>query len=175
MVMVHGVQDHAHTWDALARSYSGEWHVVAPDLRGHGDSDWNTGMAYRHIDYMYDLLRLIEQRKLAPCVLVAHSMGGAIAAMLAGAFPELVRGLVLLEGIGIWEHAAPQETAAQKLRGWAEQLYGLADRQPRRYPSVEAACARHAGGQPQPAGGRRASSHDTRQPSERGWHLQLEV
>jgi pimeloyl-ACP methyl ester carboxylesterase len=142
MLLVHGVQDHAHTWDFLAQHFLEHYHVVVPDLRGHGDSDWNRGSAYRHSDYVYDLVRLIEQRRLGGCVVVAHSMGATLAALLAGAFPELVHRLVLLEGVGLWPGWFTGMSADAKLRAWEKQMHGLADRSPRRYPTLEAACLR---------------------------------
>lgn len=48
IVLVHGVRDHSRTWDDLiARmSASGDYHFLAPDLRGHGDSEWVQGSGY---------------------------------------------------------------------------------------------------------------------------------
>ena len=57
VVLVHGVRDHCRTWDDLIVRLSslGDYHFVAPDLRGHGDSDWVQGSGYRYVDYLYDL------------------------------------------------------------------------------------------------------------------------
>jgi len=142
MLLVHGVQDHAHTWDFLAPHFYENLHLVAPDLRGHGDSDWNRGSAYRHLDYVYDLVRLIEQRSLQGCVVVAHSMGATVAALLAGGWPHLVSKLVLLEGVGRWPGWFADMGVAQKLQAWEKQVHALADRIPRRYPTLEAAWQR---------------------------------
>ncbi|MFX3657852.1 MAG: alpha/beta fold hydrolase [bacterium] len=43
MLLVHGVQDHCHTWDWFAEAFVDDYHVLAPDLRGHGDSEWVRG------------------------------------------------------------------------------------------------------------------------------------
>ena len=40
MLLVHGGRDHGRSWDLIARSLQPHFHVLAPDLRGHGDSDW---------------------------------------------------------------------------------------------------------------------------------------
>jgi hypothetical protein len=40
LVLVHGGRDHARAWDDVARQLRSDYHVVAPDLRGHGDSAW---------------------------------------------------------------------------------------------------------------------------------------
>ena len=68
MVLVHGMQDHCRTWDALATQFSSDYRIIAPDLRGHGDSEWVKGAGYHYLDYVYDLHQLIEQAELAPAL-----------------------------------------------------------------------------------------------------------
>ena len=46
LVLVHGGRDHARSWDAIARALQPQFHVMAPDLRGHGDSEWASGSSY---------------------------------------------------------------------------------------------------------------------------------
>lgn len=171
MLLVHGVQDHAHTWDFFAPHFYDHFHVVAPDLRGHGDSDWNRGSAYRHTDYVYDLVRLIEQRKLHGCVLVAHSMGATIAALLAGAWPALVSKLVLLEGVGLWPGWFADMSVPEKLQAWEKQLHTLADRSPKRYPTLEAAWQRMQQVNPQLDAGiaRHLTVHGSHQNEDGSW------
>ena len=88
VVLVHGVRDHCRTWDDLIQRLSAEsnYHFVAPDLRGHGDSEWVQGSGYQYYDYIYDLQQLIEQNEFGPVILVGHSLGGAIAAFLPACF-----------------------------------------------------------------------------------------
>ena len=47
LILVHGGQDHARSWDRVARKLRNDWHVIAPDLRGHGDSAWSPDGASR--------------------------------------------------------------------------------------------------------------------------------
>lgn len=141
MLLVHGVQDHCHTWDWFAESFVSDYHIVAPDLRGHGDSEWVTGSSYHMIDYVYDLAQLVRQRNLQPLVVIGHSMGGTLASLFAGLHPELVSRLVLMEGVGLW----PGMTAgsvAERLTAWMDNTRALAARQPKRYPSLQAAFER---------------------------------
>ncbi|MEC8144532.1 MAG: alpha/beta hydrolase, partial [Pseudomonadota bacterium] len=119
-----------------------DYHFIAPDLRGHGDSDWVQGSGYRYFDYLYDLLQLIEQNNFGPVWLVGHSLGGAIAAFFAGVFPELVSKLILLEGIGLWSREDADSGVAAKIREWSRQTRELAGREPRRYADLETAYAR---------------------------------
>ena len=142
LLLVHGVQDHCHTWDALAPRFAARHHVVAPDLRGHGDSQWALGTSYHYVDYVYDLNQLVDQAGLAPVTLVAHSMGGTLALLFAGTYPEKVARVAVIEAIGLWGHRFAGVPAAERLRTWIDETRALAGRQPRRYASVEEAYAR---------------------------------
>ena len=75
MLMVHGGRDHCRNWDWVAQSFRDDYHIIAPDLRGHGDSQWAVGSSYHHVDYVYDIAQLIHQKKMDPVTIVAHSMG----------------------------------------------------------------------------------------------------
>ena len=151
VVLVHGVRDHCRTWDDLIARLAmlGDYHFVAPDLRGHGDSDWVQGSGYRYFDYLYDLQQLIEQNDLGPVILAGHSLGGAIASFFAGVFPEWVSKLVLLEGIGLWSRDNADAGIAQQIRDWTDITRKLAGREPRRYPDLQTAYQRMQAANPQ--------------------------
>ena len=145
LVLVHGGRDHARNWDWVARELRRDWHVVAPDLRGHGDSAWSIGGMYAVADFVMDIANLVEALGPDPIALVGHSLGGAIALMYTGIHPERVRKIVAIEGLG------PPPVMIERLRGrppwermqsWLAQMRELAARQPRRYPSLDAAAAR---------------------------------
>jgi len=145
LLLVHGGRDHARSWDWVARELRHEWHVVAPDLRGHGDSAWAIGGSYPLSDFVFDVAQLLEALDAYPATIVAHSLGGAISLQYAGAFPEHVAKLVVIEGLG-----PPPEIEVRmrdvpgwkRLRDWAGQMQTMAARQPRRYPSIDAAAKR---------------------------------
>ena len=110
MLLIHGVHDHCHSWDWLAQSLRDRFHVVAPDLRGHGDSEWTLGSPYSYLEYVQDIAQLVQQRHLAPLTLVSHSLGGTIASIFAGTYPEFVSRLVIIEGVGLYPagHSSPR-------------------------------------------------------------------
>lgn len=145
LLLLHGGRDHCRNWDWVAEAMRAGWHVVAPDLRGHGDSAWSQAGNYTMAAYIYDLAQLVHQQKLAPVTIVAHSLGGNISLRYAGIYPEQVRKLVAIEGLGpsprrIAQHAGVD--IAERMRNWVEEQRGLSGRLPRRYPSIEAALAR---------------------------------
>jgi pimeloyl-ACP methyl ester carboxylesterase len=145
LVLVHGGRDHARNWDWVAASLRDRWHIIAPDLRGHGDSQWSTDGNYAMPGFIYDLAQLLHQRQLAPVTLIGHSLGGNIAIHYAGIFPEQVRRLVAIEGLGLSPKAMAERLArplTERLRLWVESQRGLARRVPRRYASIEDATAR---------------------------------
>jgi pimeloyl-ACP methyl ester carboxylesterase len=113
-VLVHGFGDLAYAWSEVAERLAPHGHVLAPDLRGHGDSDWISGGYYYFMDYVADLDDVIGQLARKRVVLVGHSMGGSVSAYYAGTRPERLTGLALLEGLGPPDMAAfdgPSRTA----------------------------------------------------------------
>ena len=100
-VLIHGFGDLGYTWSEVAERLAPHGHVIAPDMRGHGDSDWLTGGGYYHyMDYVADLDDVIAQLARRRAVLVGHSMGCSITSYYTGTRPERVAALALFEGIG---------------------------------------------------------------------------
>ena len=100
LLLVHGGRDHCRSWDWVAEKLCDRYHVIAPDLRGHGDSAWSPDGNYEMGAFVYDLAQLIHQLDLAPVTIVAHSMGGNISTRYTGLFPDKVKKLVSIEGLG---------------------------------------------------------------------------
>lgn len=101
LIMLHGWMDSAATFQFLVDALPGNWHVVAPDWRGFGDSAWNTG-SYYFPDYLADLDALLDHLSPdQPVRLLGHSMGAMIAGIYAGVRPERIARLSLVEGFGL--------------------------------------------------------------------------
>jgi len=95
IVCVHGYTSSAQAFNALARRLRDRHHVVAPDVRGHGESGWSPSGAYQYEDQVGDLAALVDKLGLARFTLVGTSMGGIIAMAYAGAHPDRLVRLVI--------------------------------------------------------------------------------
>ncbi|MBA4307281.1 MAG: alpha/beta hydrolase [Sphingopyxis sp.] len=142
LLLVHGGRDHARSWDWVAEELRHDWHIIAPDLRGHGDSAWSPDGNYEMSAFVYDLAQLVHQLNLAPVTMIAHSMGGNIATRYAGIYPENVRKLVNIEGLGLSPKMQAERDAIgiqKRFRQWIDDKRNAAGRTPKRYPTIEAA------------------------------------
>lgn len=145
LLLVHGGRDHCRNWDWVATQLRKDWHIIAPDLRGHGDSEWSADGNYAMSSYIYDLAQLVHQQNLAPVTIVAHSLGGNIALRYAGIYPDKVKKLVAIEGLGP-SRGISKERADKpihdRMSEWIDAKRGLSGRLPRRYPTIEDAFTR---------------------------------
>ena len=142
LILLHGGRDHCRNWDWTAEALRDDWHIICPDLRGHGDSEWSADGNYPHLAYVYDLAQLIDQLDLAPVTIVAHSLGGGVATHYTGLFPEKVKKLVSIEGLGPSPAMLEERKkigTAKILRSWIETKQKYAGKPPKRYPDFEAA------------------------------------
>ena len=145
LLLVHGGRDHCRSWDWTAEALRDDWHVVAFDHRGHGDSEWVSDGNYETSDMVYDVAQLVHQLDLAPVTIVCHSMGGDVSLRFAAAFPDLVRKIVAIEPVGLAPEMEPGRDGKpypQRVREWVEAKRSASARQPRRYETRQDALAR---------------------------------
>jgi pimeloyl-ACP methyl ester carboxylesterase len=140
LVLIHGGLDHCRNWDAVARELQPHFHIIAPDLRGHGDSDWARGSSYSLSDNVYDLSRLLRHAELKDAAIVGHSMGGMVALAYAGTYPEKVSRLGVLDGAFL-SGAQPAPMHEQMSR-WIEQLDRISEYEPSAFLTIEQAAQR---------------------------------
>src|SRR5690349_12158721 len=95
IVLVHGFSSTADAWLRVGEVLESDYHVVAPDLRGHGQSDWDAQMRYSDDQLASDVRVLAQHLQLPPFTLIGHSMGGAVAFTYAATYPEDVKRLVI--------------------------------------------------------------------------------
>lgn len=152
VLLLHGYLDCGGSFLPLMKHLPEGLHVLAPDFRGHGRSGWVHPSGWYHFfDYARDVRALVQARARERLVIVGHSMGGGVAQLVAGAWPESVERLVLVEGMG--PPAEGAEGGPARLRRWVAELgaapkgrtYGsvgeVAESLARRYPGVSAEIA----------------------------------
>jgi len=140
LLLIHGGRDHCRNWDWVAEQLRDDYHIIAPDLRGHGDSQWMIGGSYNQVDYVYDIAQLLHQTKMTPVSIISHSLGGSIALMYAGLFPDTVTRLVAIEGMGPPPQMIKERIEVpieERLQFWINDLRKASSRVPRRYQSLE--------------------------------------
>lgn len=151
LLLVHGGRDHCRNWDWVAERLRDRYHIIAPDLRGHGDSAWAIGGGYDMAAYIYDLAQIVHQKALAPVTIISHSLGAGIALNYCGAYPETVKKVVAIEGLGPSPAAMAEQakrTIDNRLRTWIKERRENSGRAPRRYATLEEAIARMASENP---------------------------
>ena len=95
LISIHGLSGNAHNFDGLAPHLVSDYHVISLDVRGRGDSQWGPAEEYNQTCYNSDLATLIDQLGFRRVTLIGTSMGGMIATLYAGGYPERVERMVL--------------------------------------------------------------------------------
>ncbi len=127
-LLLHGIGNYGRYWDLVADEVGGRLRLIAPDARGHGDSE-KPATGYRAEEYVKDAIGVADALGAERFVLVGHSMGGAHAIGLAGTFPERVRGLLIVD------------VGPELLPEGRERAYRLTSTRPARFADDEAALA----------------------------------
>jgi pimeloyl-ACP methyl ester carboxylesterase len=142
LVMVHGLDRVARTFDHLAVRFSPAYRVIAIDMRGHGDSGWDPKGRYLVEDHVGDLEGVVQHLGLRDLTLWGNSTGGRVVQVFAGKHPELVA-RVVSEDVGPERPRQIADNYAKRVQleqaGWAsadELLAQLGKTNPRMSPAV---------------------------------------
>lgn len=102
LVLVHGFTGMKENWLPVFEALAGDYRVVAPDLPGWGESSRDPALDYGFPEQAERLAAFMRTLTPGgtPVLLVGHSMGGGIAALVAARHPELVERLVLVDAAG---------------------------------------------------------------------------
>lgn len=136
LILQHGGRDHCRSWDWVAEELRRDWHVICPDLRGHGDSEWSPEGHYSMDAMVYDFAQLVHTLGHEKVTIVAHSLGGNVATRFTGLYPEKVDKFVNIEGLGPPKHIRQQmeeRGVGERMRQWIDDKRKAAGRSPRKY------------------------------------------
>jgi pimeloyl-ACP methyl ester carboxylesterase len=97
IVLLHGFQSNAHTWDTFSYSMADTYHVLALDQRGHGDTSWAPDGDYTSEAFIRDIVGFMDALNLGPAYLIGHSMGGRHAVMVAADHPSKAAKVVIVD------------------------------------------------------------------------------
>lgn len=114
-ILLHGISRTAHTFDHVARRYQKDYHVIAIDMRGHGDSAWDPNAQYLVEDYVKDIEGIVGQLQLRNLVMMGNSTGGRVVQVMAGLHPDLVSRIVV-EDVGPERPASIADGFAQRVQ-----------------------------------------------------------
>jgi pimeloyl-ACP methyl ester carboxylesterase len=124
LILVHGLDRVARTFDHVAPHFSSRFRVIAYDMRGHGDSDWDPQARYVVEDHASDLEGLVTQLGLRGVTLWGNSTGGRAVQVFAGKRPDLVA-RVIAEDVGPERPQQISDAYARRVKqeeqGWASE------------------------------------------------------
>lgn len=120
LFLLHGWMDSSATFQFVVDAFRQSWHVIAPDWRGYGESEW-LGRPYWFPDYYADLEALLQHYSPdEPARLVGHSMGANIAAVFAALRPQRVARLAMLDFLGL--KPDPAIDAPAQIGKWLDEI-----------------------------------------------------
>ena len=97
IVLLHGGNQSAHSWDLVSLHLADRYHVLALDQRGHGDTEWNRELDYSIAAMVADAAAFIADRGVREPIVFGHSMGGRVTLHLALEHPALASRYVIVD------------------------------------------------------------------------------
>jgi pimeloyl-ACP methyl ester carboxylesterase len=138
LLLIHGMYAHSHWWDFIAPSFMNDYHVVAMNLTGMGDSDYR--YEYDSVTFADEIVAVCDDAGFdSQVMVVAHSFGGAMAVKAANLYPERFGGLILIDSGIRHPDDPPPESLTMMMGGKAKA-----------YPNRETALGRFRLQPPQP-------------------------
>ena len=162
LVCLHGFTSHAHSWDTFARAMRDQYHVVALDQRGHGETEW--AKDYHPDRRVEDLEEFVAALNLDKFVLLGLSMGGRVAFQYASRHPQKIDRLVIVD-------IAPEASPS----GGRRIADGLRSKDIFRNPEEAFQAARRANPRPPDDELRARSRHGLKQLEDGTWTFRYDV
>ena len=127
IVLIHGYPFDRSLWSEQVTALSNSYRVIAPDLRGFGETEVTTGPAAMN-QMAQDVAELMDQLQIPRAVIGGLSMGGYVALAFCKQFPSRVRALILADTRAQGDTEEAKETRAQQAeKALSEGMAGIAD------------------------------------------------
>ena len=97
ILLLHGLRGHCHSWDDVSAEFCKDYHILALDQRGRGESDWAPGGDYSSQSFVADLEGFCEAVGFDKFTLIGHSMGGRNSMAFAGNNADKLENLVIVD------------------------------------------------------------------------------
>ena len=97
ILLLHGLRGHCHSWDDVSAEFCKDYHILALDQRGRGESDWAPGGDYSSHSFVTDLEGFCEAVGFDKFTLIGHSMGGRNSMAFAGNNADKLENLVIVD------------------------------------------------------------------------------
>ncbi|MDX1598094.1 MAG: alpha/beta hydrolase [Marinobacter sp.] len=123
LVMIHGWPESSYCWEHVAANLKPGFRIIAPDLRGLGDSERSPEVErYRKQEMAQDVISLLDSLSIADFQLVGHDWGGIVAQEVALAIPDRVRRMVIMN-IAIINNLKGNQKVIEKVRSGSGAAY----------------------------------------------------
>ena len=97
MLLLHGLRGHGHSWDDVAARFCGDYHILALDQRGRGETDWAPRGDYSTDAFVADIEEFCYTLGIEKFTLIGHSMGGRNSMAFGGRNPDMLEKLVIVD------------------------------------------------------------------------------
>ena len=101
IVLLHGFGANKDNWDRFVSAIKGQYHIIIPDLAGHGESTLNMDLNYTLSHHVRRLKIFLQSKNITSFHIVGNSMGGGIALLYSHLHQEEIKTLTLIDSIGI--------------------------------------------------------------------------
>jgi pimeloyl-ACP methyl ester carboxylesterase len=116
LVMIHGWPESSYSWKHVSRHLNAGFHIIAPDLRGMGDSERTTGKEhYYKAELAQDVISMLDTLGIQQFQLIGHDWGGIVAQEIALAIPDRVTRLGIMN-IAVINNLKGNKEVVEKVR-----------------------------------------------------------